>query len=37
MLAPWVMLSAPRQDLQSGVRAVETITASVMAVSGWKH
>src|SRR5215510_13438473 len=30
IVAPWVMLSAPRQDLQSGVRAVETITASVM-------
>src|SRR6516164_11463432 len=28
IVAPWVMLSAPRQLLQSGVRAVETITAS---------
>src|ERR1051325_5918375 len=28
ILAPCVMLSAPRQLLQSGVRAVETITAS---------
>ena len=33
IVAPWVMLSAPRQDLQSGVRAVETITASVMGLS----
>src|SRR5258706_1912757 len=30
ILAPWVMLSAPRQLLHSGVRAVETITASVI-------
>src|SRR5258706_14803684 len=29
-VAPWVMLKAPRQDLQRGVRAVETITASVI-------
>ena len=28
IVAPWVMLSAPRQLLQSGVRAAETITAS---------
>src|SRR5437867_6284698 len=28
IVAPWVMLKAPRQLLQSGVRAVETITAS---------
>src|SRR5918992_4297189 len=28
IFAPWVRLSAPRQLLQSGVRAVETITAS---------
>src|SRR5213593_4490121 len=28
MVAPWVMLNAPRQLLQSGVRAVETTTAS---------
>ena len=33
MVAPWVMLSAPFQLLQSGVRAVETITASVMLIS----
>src|SRR5436190_15016335 len=32
MVAPWVMLSAPRQLLQSGVRAVETMTASVLAI-----
>src|SRR5262245_26467559 len=31
ILAPWVRLSAPRQLLQSGVRAVETMTASVMS------
>src|SRR6185436_16358134 len=30
ILAPWVMLSAPRQLLHSGVLAVETITASVI-------
>src|SRR5580765_4540888 len=30
IVAPCVMLSAPRQLLQSGVRAVETITASVI-------
>src|SRR5215510_8583085 len=30
IVAPCVRLSAPRQDLQSGVRAVDTITASVM-------
>src|SRR6476620_128403 len=28
MVAPWVMLRAPRQLLHSGVRAVETMTAS---------
>src|SRR6187397_929325 len=28
MVAPWVMLNAPRQLLQSGVRAVETMMAS---------
>src|SRR6185436_7702219 len=33
ILAPCVMLSAPRQLLHSGVRAVETITASVIARS----
>jgi hypothetical protein len=33
ILAPCVMLSAPRQLLQSGVRAVETITASVISSS----
>src|SRR5688500_1595848 len=33
IFAPWVRLSAPRQLLQSGVRAVETMTASVMAGS----
>src|SRR6185369_12549578 len=32
-VAPWVMLSAPRQDLARPVRAVETMTASVMGVS----
>src|SRR3954469_15461772 len=32
MVAPWVMLSAPRQLLQSGVLAVETITASVLLI-----
>src|ERR1700704_4320775 len=31
--APWVMLNAPRQDLASGVRAVDTITASVTRTS----
>ena len=30
-VAPWVMLKAPRQLLPSGVRAVETMTASVMS------
>src|SRR5215470_20376197 len=30
IVAPCVRLSAPRQDLHSGVRAVDTITASVM-------
>ena len=35
-VAPWVMLSAPRQDLQSGVLAVDTMTASVMIFS-WSH
>src|SRR5262245_31261675 len=29
-VAPWVMLKAPRQDLHSGVRAVDTITASLI-------
>src|SRR5262245_36944979 len=33
IFAPCVWLSAPRQLLQSGVRAVETITASVMSSS----
>src|ERR1051325_1738443 len=28
IVAPWVILKAPRQLLQSGVRAVETTTAS---------
>src|SRR5919197_726104 len=37
IFAPCVMLSAPRQLLQSGVRAVETITASVMRVSSIQH
>src|SRR5689334_8086630 len=32
-VAPWVMLNAPRQLLQSGVRAVETITASGMSAT----
>src|SRR5262249_53976918 len=32
-VAPWVMLNAPRQLLQSGVRAVETITASGITTS----
>ena len=32
IFAPCVMLSAPRQLLQSGVRAVETMTASVMEI-----
>src|SRR5262245_30596284 len=31
IVAPWVMLKAPRQLLASGVRAVDTITASVMS------
>jgi len=31
-VAPWVMLNEPFQLLASGVRAVETITAAVMAV-----
>src|SRR5437868_3138604 len=35
IFAPWVVLSAPRQLLQSGVRAVETITASVIGTSSW--
>src|SRR5438477_1440201 len=30
IFAPWVLLSAPFQLLQSGVRAVDTITASVI-------
>src|SRR6185295_18084214 len=33
ILAPWVMLSAPRQLLQSGVLAVETMTASTIEFS----
>src|SRR5439155_212345 len=33
ILAPWVLLSAPRQLLQSGVRAGETMTASVIRSS----
>ena len=33
IVAPCVMLSAPRQLLQSGVRAVETMTASVISSS----
>src|SRR5712692_4530560 len=32
-VAPWVMFRAPRQDFASPVRAVDTITASVMDVS----
>src|SRR5678815_2882528 len=32
-VAPWVMLRAPRQDFARPVRAVETMTASVMGVS----
>src|SRR5438477_8644983 len=32
IFAPWVMLSAPRQLLQSGVRAVDTITASMASL-----
>src|SRR5437588_2054979 len=32
IVAPWVMLNAPRQLLQSGVRAVETMTASGIAL-----
>src|SRR5260370_20195807 len=32
-VAPWVMLNAPRQDFARPVRAVDTITASVMLVS----
>ena len=31
IVAPWVMLNAPRQLLHNGVRAVETMTASGMA------
>ena len=31
-VAPWVMLKAPFQLLARGVRAVETMTAWVMAV-----
>jgi hypothetical protein len=34
-VAPWVMLNEPRQDLASPVRAVLTITASVMFGSGF--
>src|SRR5271165_7516902 len=33
-VAPWVMLKAPFQDLANPVRAVDTMTASVMMVSG---
>src|SRR5208283_754182 len=33
-VAPWVMLNEPFQDLANPVRAVDTITASVMMVSG---
>src|SRR5687768_14428376 len=33
ILAPCVRLSAPRQLLQSGVRAVETITASLLLLT----
>src|SRR6185436_3378857 len=33
MVAPWVMLRAPRQLLHSGVLAVETITASAIEFS----
>src|SRR6185295_6125433 len=32
MVAPWVMLKAPRQLLHRGVRAVETMTASGIAL-----
>jgi hypothetical protein len=32
-VAPWVMLNAPFQLLASGVRAVETMRAAVMANS----
>ena len=32
-VAPWVMLKAPFQDLVRGVRAVDTMTASVIGVS----
>src|SRR6185503_6377888 len=32
-VAPWVMLRAPRHDFARPVRAVETMTASVMGVS----
>ena len=35
MVAPWVLLNAPRYALPIGVRAVETMTASAMAASGW--
>src|SRR3954468_4632297 len=35
ILAPWVLLSAPRQLLQSGVRAVETMTASAIEPPGF--
>src|SRR5215510_825300 len=31
IVAPWVILKAPRQLLASGVRAVDTITASVLS------
>ena len=37
IVAPWVMLKAPRQLLQSGVRAVETMTASAYPSSGVHH
>src|SRR5271166_1976875 len=33
-VAPWVMLKAPFQDFANPVRAVDTMTASVMMVSG---
>src|SRR5258706_12481428 len=34
IVAPWVMLSAPRHDLARPVRAVETMSASVIFLSG---
>ena len=33
MVAPWVMLKAPRHDFARPVRAVETMTASRMRIS----